>query len=93
MIVHIKWKENDKDEIKMEKQVPISKKEKEGETKVSPEKSNDETVGKNLQGVEKADDSVVKDGNTAVDGGKGKSPVKVNKALKKSVKLYCLFAK
>ena len=40
-------------------------------------------VAKNVQGVEKADDSVVKDGNTAVDGGKGKSPVKVNKSPEK----------
>ena len=65
--------EKDKDEVKMEKQVPIRKIEKEGETKVSPEKSNDETVAKNLQGVEKADDSVVKDGNTAVDQGRVKA--------------------
>ena len=75
--------ENDKDEVTMQKQVPIRKIEKEGETKISPEISNDETVAKNLQGVEKADDSVVKNGNTAVDGGKGKSPVTVNKSLEK----------
>ena len=75
--------ENDKDKVKMQKQVPIHKIEKEGETKVSPEKSNDEMVAKILQGVEKVDDSVVKDENTAVDGGKGKSPVKVNKSPEK----------
>ena len=77
----------------MIKQVPICKIEKEVETKVLPEKSNDEMVAKHLRGVEKVDDSVVKGGNTAVGGGKGKSPVKVKKALKKLVKLYCLFVK
>ena len=51
--------ENDKDEVKMQKQVPICKIEKEGETKVLPEKSSDEMVAKNLQHVEKVDDSVV----------------------------------
>ena len=74
---HKMEEENNKDEVKMEKQVPICKIEKEGETKVSPEKSNNEMVANNLQGVEKADDSVVK------DGGKGKSPVKVNKSPEK----------
>ena len=71
---HKMKEENDKDEVKMQKQVPICKIEKQGETKVSPEISNDETVAKNLQGVDKADDSVVKDGNTAVDGGRDKKP-------------------
>ena len=40
--------ENDKDEVKMQKQVLIHKIEIEGETKVLPEKSNDEMVAKNL---------------------------------------------
>ena len=63
---HKMEEENDKDEVKMQKQVSIHKIEKEGETKVLPEKSNDEMVAENLQGIEKIDDSVVKDGNTAV---------------------------
>ena len=38
---HKMEEENDKDEVKMQKQVLIRKIEKEGETKVLPEKSND----------------------------------------------------